>query len=198
MPTWSRRPTANSASASSTSRSARFARPTAIRSFHSQRDDRQTADGDITDDVSSALLLQQFISHPQAVDIRTERYCVLVDTRTSTLHRDIVADQWEEDGRVKGTTATTFIVQRLCEGTPYTTSPSTLSTVPVAVTIRIGPDEGSLSRSPTPSTSRRTERRRRGRRTVARLIGDRSTRVGHTFSPLQHAGSDIFRFGTRQ
>ena len=160
--------------------------------FHGQRVDRQTADGDITDDVSSALLLQQFISHPHAVDIRTVRYCVLVDTRISTLHRDIVADQWEEDGRVKGTTATTFIVQRLREGTPYTTSPSTLSTAPVAVTIRIGPDKGSPSRSPTPSTSQRTERRRRGRRTVARLISDRSTRVGHTFSPLRHTCSEIF------
>ena len=50
---------------------------------------------DITDDVSSALLLQQFVSHPQAVDIRTERYCVLVDTRISALHRDVVADQWD-------------------------------------------------------------------------------------------------------
>ena len=40
----------------------------------------------------------------------------------------------------------------MCEGTPYTTSPSTLSTAPVAVTIRIGPDEGSPSRSPTTST----------------------------------------------
>ena len=62
----------------------------------------------------------------------------------------------------------------------------------VTVTIRIGPDEGSLSRSPTPSTSRRTERRRRGRRTVARPTGDRAlspTAMDHPrgHGPLQHA-----------
>jgi len=114
------------------------------------------------------------------------------------------ADQWEEDGRVKGAAATTFTVQRLREGTPYTTSPSTLSTAPVTVTIRIRPDEGSPSRSLPPSTSRRTERRRRGRRTVARLISDRADGGGPPASDTRSVPYSMpavtfsFRFGKGQ
>jgi len=73
----------------------------------------------------------------------------------------------------------------------------------VAVTIRIGADEGLPSRSPTPSTGRSTERRRRGRRTVARLISDRTldpTAADHPrrihIQSLTRGLQWHFRFGT--
>jgi len=48
---------------------------------------------DVTNKAASALILKQFESHPQTVNLGTERNCILIDASISTPYGNVVGSQ---------------------------------------------------------------------------------------------------------
>ena len=116
-------------------------------------------------------------------DARSARWHRLLSDEVSDMTRSSVTLSWLAPTPNDGAAIVACVVGRPEHLSPtWTQPPLTLAATGVTVTVRIRPDEGSPLRSPPPSTSRRTQQRRRGRRSVARLISDRAlgpTAVDH-------------------
>jgi len=48
---------------------------------------------DVTNYTASSLIFEQFMTHPEAVNLRTEPDCILVDARISTPYSNVIAGQ---------------------------------------------------------------------------------------------------------